>query len=708
NNPSTGWYIAEDTGGAFTGKCKIDVFMGVGKQGVLGSPNPTVSATDQSKWPEVWVFPGTKTDDLWDDNIVTYAQGKPATGLQPGQGGVPASATTTTSPVASDATKSYAPTHPYFSVPYSVNPSFSTSIPYDFSVYDTIPKQLSKLERCKDDIDCIIGNVTEIENSDASYDWIVKYGGNVLTKDKEGNVELPAWEAFCEKPDQHAVNSITEALEVCARSTDTDCICSNTLPVVSSEEVNKFYGRAFSSYLSIISPVLGLISFAATELSESRSWNERTIGFLQSGKNIRVFMRAPGTANPQEVATANFKEVASGLRGYTDNEMKYKITDTDKSIDIYKDKSSNLTIYPSGSAPSKTKCELHSKVLKFCIAQNKTFFAYNSQDNRMGLQQLVLKFAYVFRSKASDVKGFNVYDAKLAANTSLLVWDEASGIDASYYTLYYSENSGMSANLASQNPAELDETLKSDLVSVKLDVSSRQDVRIDTTFHLSDPVCSFLQGLVCDRTYQLDTATGGEPYVALSGKVLYYSTLDKKYFYFLSGIRDDHKYFYGLTVTDTSGSESPSFNAPESQQESKDDIPPGIASILPTPIDTSSNEVVVLASPIVKKIDNSDMASAVSKIKLYCFDGSVSEPDTTGKSGIYAKVQSVDENTIRLTASLADFNSYNCGFSQPTPSGLTAKVVAVGVQTVQGVDMEYTGKLPSDALSDSFSVPESS
>ncbi|MBW2964605.1 hypothetical protein KY363_04040, partial [Candidatus Woesearchaeota archaeon] len=48
NNPSTGWYIAEDTGGAFTGKCKIDVFMGVGKQGVLGSPNPTVSATDQS------------------------------------------------------------------------------------------------------------------------------------------------------------------------------------------------------------------------------------------------------------------------------------------------------------------------------------------------------------------------------------------------------------------------------------------------------------------------------------------------------------------------------------------------------------------------------------------------------------------------------------------------------------------------------------
>ncbi|HII72090.1 TPA: hypothetical protein HA265_05020, partial [Candidatus Woesearchaeota archaeon] len=27
NHPFTGWYIAEDTGGAFKGKCKIDIFM---------------------------------------------------------------------------------------------------------------------------------------------------------------------------------------------------------------------------------------------------------------------------------------------------------------------------------------------------------------------------------------------------------------------------------------------------------------------------------------------------------------------------------------------------------------------------------------------------------------------------------------------------------------------------------------------------------
>jgi 3D (Asp-Asp-Asp) domain-containing protein len=49
-NPWNGWYIAEDTGGAFFGRCKIDVYMGIGKENYRQSPGPKSSG-------RVWVIP---------------------------------------------------------------------------------------------------------------------------------------------------------------------------------------------------------------------------------------------------------------------------------------------------------------------------------------------------------------------------------------------------------------------------------------------------------------------------------------------------------------------------------------------------------------------------------------------------------------------------------------------------------------------------
>jgi 3D (Asp-Asp-Asp) domain-containing protein len=689
NNPSTGWYIAEDTGGAFTGKCKIDVFMGLGKQSPLNSPDPTVSETDKSKWPEVWVFPGEKTDDLWNDNIVTYLQGKPANGLAAGEAGI-----SSASP-----SQSYTPSHPYFTVDYSVNPSFSVTIPYDFSIYDRVPDYISKLDRCTADIDCILNNITQIESENKEFDWLAKYGGNVITKDKDGASELAKWESYCEKSEQNTVNSLAEAIDTCTMSKDTDCVCEYSLPIFDAESEAKEYARTFSSVLSVV-PLLGLISFAATELSDGSQWQERTVSFFDTGSATRVYMRE-GKASAQLVTKARFNKVDSSIRGDSASDLRYTLSDAGKSIEIYKDKKSNITIYPKDSSPSSTKCELNSKMLKFCIVQNKTFFAYDSRENRMGMQQLVLKFAYLFRTTVTDITNVEVYDARLAANTSLIVWDPLRGADVGSYTIYYSGNPAMSTNLQGLSPADAATEVIEDLESTRLDVSSKQDVNIEVKSLLS-PNCSFEQ-LLCQRTYAISTATGGEQQAtaALSEGVLYYSTVDNKFFYFLTNLKDDTQYFFAMTATGASGDESPSFSLPESQkkEDPKADVPPAIANILSSEI--SGDKVIIKISPISTNIDESP-AEQITTFRIYCFEDGSTALDTTLKESFYAEVRTIDENTLELSRPLSDFTTTACGI---TKSPGVARLAVLGVRTILGTDQQYTGILPEASLSGTITIP---
>lgn len=55
-NPLNGWYVAEDTGGGFHGKCKIDMYGGVG----ISELNSFIRQNNKptNKWkPEIWVYP---------------------------------------------------------------------------------------------------------------------------------------------------------------------------------------------------------------------------------------------------------------------------------------------------------------------------------------------------------------------------------------------------------------------------------------------------------------------------------------------------------------------------------------------------------------------------------------------------------------------------------------------------------------------------
>ena len=654
-SPFTGWYVAQDTGGAFHGKCAIDIFLGVGKQ---TGPNPTVSKTDESQWPEVWVLPPNPSDDMWGDNVFTFILNGPSSGTASGQAGAAASNTTAKAIEASSAA-GYKPTHPYFTVPYSVNPSFSVSIDYDFSIYDTAPKLLKKFERCKSDLDCIMTNISLIEQENPSLDWIVSYGGNVISKDAENGWEDYKWEAYCEKPDPWALNSLAEAMDTCANSKDKDCFCSYSLPVITPGEVDKWSGRKLSLGLFLIpgvGPLLGLASFAATELSTSTQWTERIFSLSQIATGVKI--SAKGKSGFQVVPGGNFKEVDSSWRGSSSKEFKYKIDDVGKNVSIYKDKNSNLSIYPEGKGSTR-ECEVNSKILKFCIVQNSTFMAYSAADNKLGYQQSVMRFAYVFRSDVTDISNFEVYDARYASNMSLLVWDPLEGADVASYTIYYSPDLVTEANLKGKSPAEAKEQgLLSSTSIIEFEDASKQEVDVNMN-GLLNPAC-IVSSYICKLSYNLDTVTvNGESTADLSPGKLYYSRVAKKLFYIVPDVANDQKNYFAVTATGTAGEESPSFTTPVKQENSVDDIPPALAKVQGAKVDGSN--VVLTIEPVTQNIDGTSLdPSSISFYRFYCFDvGVTSELNLSSKESAPLRATVVDPY-LQLVMPYADFSMY-CG-----------------------------------------------
>jgi len=713
SNPHTGWYIAEDSGGGFQGQfpyCKIDIFLGIGKQRPLGTVSPTVPLNEggwrthhtgakySPGWPEVWVFPGERDDRAYEDNVVTYLLGEPVgRGLPSGEGGVSGAAPPgTPSPLPGQ--PGYRPTHPYFNVPYSVNPSFSTSIPYDFSVYDDIPEKIRRLERCRDNIDCIKNNASLIEAEDDDYNWILKYGGNVISKE-DGVLEYPAWEAFCETPDQHAVNSLAEALDVCARSQENDCVCPYKLPVVTSADLEAWYGRAPEWMdVPVIGPLLGLGSLIAIEALED--WDERILAISQSGSNIRVIMREPGNPEPIAVPSASFRRVDPSVAGESSDLLSYEMSDRGRTLHIYKDNHNNLSIYSEGAAPSSEECELHNKMVKFCILQDKTFFAYNSEENKMGIQNLVLKFAYLFRSEVTDVRNFEVRDMPFASNRSLLVWDPVSGVDVSYYTVYYSEDSSMEGNLRDQEPGDLSSEHQAALSMEQLYVDSKQDINLALDA-LSDPSC-IISTTSCLPGYRLTTAISDEMSdVLVDESTLYYSTVDEKFFYILPDVRNDHHYYFGITATDVNGDESPSFNQPVEgkHDDSEDDLPPGIAEVVLADVNPETDRVEVTINAIDYNIDGSTLDPFdISSYKIYCFgEGEAGDFDLAQRESIFAQSPQTDEGgSVSFTARRSDFNAGTCGFGS-APN--LARIVVTGVKRVRGSDVDYRGNVTESSFS---------
>jgi hypothetical protein len=312
----------------------------------------------------------------------------------------------------------------------------------------------------------------------------------------------------------------------------------------------------------------------------------------------------------------------------------------------------------------------------------------------MGMQQLVLKFAYLFRSKITDVKNFRVLDAKLTSDTILLVWDPVIGVDTEFYTLYYSPDLSVKTTLGSQAPKDVDvSSLGITALELPTDEYSvtQADVKIDS---LLTPSWDFDSG---ERRYAVETVTSDVASEPLEPGVLYFSRPDKKYFYFLPDMENDKDYFFAITGTDSFGEKSPSFNAPVEQQVSKDDIPPSLAKIEDAKVEGDN---LVLEVGQVTNIDGSALDPSLFKgFTLYCFVDE-SNLDLSSRYRFYPeKQESLEGGRTRLYVPISDINEVNC-YTERNPSSVM--LVVAGAK--QGTVEDYRGPITPGVLSSPITI----
>ncbi|HII71595.1 TPA: hypothetical protein HA265_02460 [Candidatus Woesearchaeota archaeon] len=507
------------------------------------------------------------------------------------------------------------PSHPAFSVPFSVDPSFRVSAPYDFGVYSSIAEHMKTFERCLGNLTCIEGKMPEVEKTTPGMIWMAKSGGNFLRD--HSNISL--WEQFCETPAVHNLNTFAESISECMRSSDKDCTCTVRVPTKQGVSV---YGMA--AWL-VGTKDLGFGDFFIVSLGNN-AW---LISFKNSGSDVTLDLVQPEKtdAKPVTVRSANFKSIDSSLAkvfneywGAKDM-LWYSVTDDD-AIEIYKHDDKTFSFYAPGDSPAgQKKCAQHTTMVKFCVVRDKKFLAYDSKTKRFGTIPVSLKFAYLFKPELKEIKGFQVLNPRLATNKSLLVWDDIPGVNINHFKIYRFSNEVNIVDIKDRKPED-----------VRVDPAFEGKIEVfDQTFNIADreewtdivfetPICK-IAGQRCDGIeYPVKTVVQVETVESrkASDSTLYYNANQKKYFYFLPGVKNDENYQYALTAVEQDGKESPVFTFATKVEPSKDDLPPALALIN---VQGGGDEgfIIDVKAPDMN-VDGSALdKSEIKMFKAYCF-----------------------------------------------------------------------------------------
>ncbi len=537
----------------------------------------------------------------------TIAQGSPVvqtSGATPAAGVSAGSLSATSRPTRAP--------HPAFSVPYSVDPSFMVTAPYDFSIYENITTYLPQLDRCLADMDCLSSKITLIDMENPDFKWLAKTGGNMVTLFDD----FPVWEKYCEPPGLNALTSLAESISECMKSADNGCACTYRIPVGGSQDslisLGKWEEMKDAGFGAFMKP------FA--------DWETRKLKITNSGGGITLSPEYKDVdAKPQTVNGATLVKMDDSLQAdfqYFDPKSKiihYRPSDTDKSIDIYKINNQNFSLYAQGKSPAGDKeCKINNRVFKFCIVSKDKFTAYDIKKNRFGLLNVAIKFGYLFRSKIKEVQNFEVKDNPISQKTNLVSWDEMPGVDVNQYTVYRFEDTTLKPKIEEAKPSELktDENLTATMVMNELFTGQKETIT-DMNWPLV-PICEVESGDSCSVVYPLITKVQGQlPYTTLTENTLYYIEAKKKYFAIVPETEDGKIYTYAITATDTNGEESTSFTFPKVQENSKDDLPPALPEFILTP---GEGKFSLSITPPERNIDGTQMEPNETKwFRAYCF-----------------------------------------------------------------------------------------
>jgi len=502
-----------------------------------------------------------------------------------------------------------------------INPSFHISVKYDIAFYTTVGDNVKTLEECQANIACMLEKVAAFDSDEVN--WIVEFNGAILTNLSDGTPESELWVTHCESIEEFASNTFTENLEFCATSIIDGCICNVSIP----SETMEYPPYSDSLWKDFEIELTAQQASAGFDQSQEETSTTGALLYVDDG-GIEL---ADGYTFSYEA----FSE-AGRLVFYRNNSNMVILVEPDE-----------LSKY-EGVRP----CEKLKITPRFCVInKNNVLPIYDLDTEEIEDTPLVVKFAYTFEKKLTNVQGVNLTDLALAEDAVVISWDALPPEQVESYTVYYGTEDFEGLHV--KDLLE-DETL-SQQIGVEINTTGSLNITDAVKFNSLDagPVCVLDDNQVCVPTYTV-TAYVSEEYgdypegttAELTRGILYYLSLDDRYFTILpvpdiTSSGDTQEWYFGVIAEDPEGETTEGFGVPEIKVKetalitrigtgtgkSWDDLPPGIPhfTVVNTTYDSGTATFTIIN--VTTNIDGSP-SDDLGEYVFYCGQGYLESGDT--------------------------------------------------------------------------------
>ncbi|MFC1753079.1 hypothetical protein ACFL96_06750 [Thermoproteota archaeon] len=507
--------------------------------------------------------------------------------------------------------------------PYSVMPSFTVKAPSSIDLFIEAMVRILDLSDCSSDLICIQKKIVDLNaRKDASI-WLAKYAGTVLphgshTKDSAGAL----WTDMCEDTKEYLLYSFAEPLYALKNSVTDDCTI----------KMNLYDGVDMGTGADSVWASLAQFFTGPPEVVLDKV-----------GSSARISL----AGEPVVVPNASLYVDDGSVKAASGYQIDFDKVDLSQEFMFYRE-NANKFVFVQQDQMSKysnrSECNVSSKMVKFCVFDpEKEMWTFDQKEKRIINKTVLVKFAFDFRSRMTDVADFNVKPALHSSETVLLSWKRITTIDVLQYQIFYSPDTNIFVNKPSEQFFS-DPTISSGIQNVMIDVSQIPD---DDQFNSIDletvPTCVWddADSGLCSPQYQVYNESNEMELVALQPGVVYYDKQVDKYVYLLSGVANDKKVNYGIIGISKDQQKSPTLKAPVSSINAIDNQPP-VPPLDLTITRTASGGISLQWNPNdIKNIDGS-IAVDIDYYEVFC---------TPSKKDNYDNLHRQNKAPFRLTES---------------------------------------------------------
>ncbi len=520
---------------------------------------------------------------------------------------------------------------------YKTNPSLKTELNYSFDIYDNIEYVMEEvMKRCATDLTytCIAPVIADkttfaerYEHTDiitqqksirdTGFDYVIKFGDEILTVDSSNDPEVDTWNDYCEPHKEHVVNDILDMYGRCYSTTDDKCWCK--YPIDSFYKGKQAYlGDAvrqvrfepvgFDPYLQTYrvslysgTPLPGAEPVYNTYLiTDTRNRLPEMLYFDSSDLFGRLLFR--DHMSGAETLFPNRKMYTKGMKSlylYKDGGgLRFAQLNPSQQIDYLE-----FVDGTSVEFDPNAECE-QPEVLKVCVIdREREMTVYDVFEGKVVHDKNpVIKFAYEVRDDTPPppLPEPKAYDALYKESSLLLKWEKSEAGDTEKYNIYYvaeSENNPDHFSLATEFLDDHQVLIIPNAYPAPNKIEKREISlqgmpvnRIEGDIDLS--TCKFDYTL---RSCLYPVIAGADTsYLLLEDGTLYnfYSANHDYYVYILNSLLDAERYDIGITAVDKFGNEIDNDNDKIEvlrAADPEDDLAPDIVEPISAMITTAGN-----------------------------------------------------------------------------------------------------------------------